>query len=422
MNKSIEYIESFAWLGSRPGLSRMTELMQRMGNPQNRLRFVHLAGTNGKGSTASFLANILQAAGYKTGLHISPYIHSFHERIQVNGISISDAALERTVSAMQPHADAMDDHPTSFELVTAAAFSWFEAEKCDIVVLETGMGGELDATNIIGAPEVAVITPIGMDHMEYLGNTIGKIAKAKAGIIKPGASVVTARQAPDALEVLAETAVRLGNNFIQVDWAKLTEGEFDLEGQRFSFGEMDKLSIRLLGRYQIENAAVAITAANVLNSKGLTISNAAIRDGLQWTSWPGRFEYASGNPAVIIDGGHNAQGGAALADNLVRYFPNCEIVFIIGVLADKDWQAITAPILPCAKAIYTITPDSSRAMSAEDLAICINSQKQIAVPVQDIETALTRAKEAAGKTGIVCYFGSLYTVGKVREILGLHES
>ena len=420
-NPSIAYLDSYSWLGSRLGLERIRELMNRLGNPQDQLRMIHLAGTNGKGSTACFLASMLSAAGDRTGLFTSPYIHTFHERMQVDGAPIPDEALERIVDRVRLHADAMADHPTTFELVTAVAFCWFLEVGCDIVVLETGMGGGLDATNVIAFPLLTVITPIDMDHAEYLGDTITKIARAKAGIIKPCCPVVTAVQRPEAADVLAETAGEKNAPLTVVDLSLLSPGPFSLEaGQRFSFGALSDLSIRLLGRYQMENAALALTALEILETQGFPVPETAIRHGLAAARWPGRFELAATNPAVIIDGGHNAQGALALADNLTRYFPERKIVFVMGVLTDKDLPGIIAPILPLAEQIYTFTPNSPRAMEAFALARHVTES---GTPAEAIEggaaPALARAKASAGREGVVCYFGSLYSVHEAREALGL---
>jgi len=416
-NKSIAYIDSYTWLGSRLGLERMRELMDRMGNPQERIKFVHLAGTNGKGSTACFLASILQAAGYKTGLYTSPYIHTFHERMQIDGVSISDAALDEAVDEVRRHADMMPDHPTTFELTTAAAFAWFTQEQCDIVVLETGMGGSLDATNVITSPEVSIITPIDLDHMEHLGPTVGEIAKSKAGIIKPGRPVVTAHQRPEAMAVLVETAARLGCDLTEVALSALAPGPYSFNRQQFSFGALTDLSIRLLGRYQMENAALALTAAGVLEELGWSIPVSTRREGLGLARWPGRFELMAGSPAVIVDGGHNAQGAHALTENLIRYFPGKEIVFVIGILADKELDAILSPVLPLAERVYTITPDNPRALMAETLAEQIIAQGVPAQPVGNVAAALDLAKQSAGADGVVCYFGSLYSVAAARDAL-----
>ena len=419
---SIRYLESYAWLGSKLGLDRITELLDRMGNPQDDLQFIHLAGTNGKGSTAAFLAAMFQAAGYKTGLYTSPYIHSFHERMQVNGVAISDTQLDCIVADMRLHADVMDDHPTTFELDTAVAFQFFKEQTCDIVILETGMGGGLDATNVIKTPQLCVITPIDMDHMEYLGDTIHKIAKAKAGILKKNCPVICAKQRPEALAVLEETASSLNAAFSQMDTSSIVPLEYNLHGQAFAFGEFKRLSISLLGNYQIENAALAVAAVQQINAQGkFQISHASIEQGLKQARWPGRFELCAEHPPVIVDGGHNAQGALALAASIQRYFPDQKAFFVIGVMADKDVKAMLSPILPLAQCFYTVTPNNPRAMAAEKLAQLIIEMGGKAQAVETgMQEAFAQAKhEAQQQGGIACYYGSLYSVGNARETLGL---
>jgi len=416
---SIDYLNSFCWMGSRLGLSRIRELMDRLGNPQDKLQFVHLAGTNGKGSTACFLSHILREAGYRTGLYTSPFIHTFHERMQVDGIAISDDALDPIVARIKEACASMEDHPTTFELVTAAALVWFAEMECDIVVLETGMGGGLDATNVISTHVLSIITPIDMDHMEFLGDTIAKIAAQKAGIMKQGRPVVSARQRPEAETVLRAAAEALQAPFGEVDLSLLSPISHALHGQVFSFGDLQELRIQMLGQYQMENAALAITASHKLSGLGFPITDEQIRRGLAEAIWPGRFELCAEHPAVIVDGGHNAQGAMALAHNLARYFPAQKVVFVMGVLADKDLPAIVSPILPLVKHVYTITPDNPRAMEASALADHLKAHGASAEAAGDVQTAIDRARQTAGADGVVCYFGSLYSVGDARATLGL---
>lgn len=416
---SIDYLNSFCWMGSRLGLSRIRELMDRLGNPQDKLQFVHLAGTNGKGSTACFLSHILRAAGYRTGLYTSPYIHTFHERMQVDGTAIPDDALDRIVAQIREACGSMEDHPTTFELVTAVALVWFAEMACDIVVLETGMGGGLDATNVISTHVLSVITPIDMDHMEFLGDTVAKIAAQKAGIMKQGRPVISARQRPETEAVLRAAAAALEAPFEEVDLSLLSPISYSLHGQVFSFEGLHNLKIQMLGQYQMENAALAITASRKLSELGFLLSDKHIRKGLADSIWAGRFELCAEHPAVIVDGGHNAQGAVALAHNLARYFPEQKVVFVMGVLADKDLHAIVSPILPLIAHVYTITPDNPRAMAAGVLADYLVEQGVTAEAAEDVQSALDRAKQAADADGVVCYFGSLYSVGEARAALGL---
>lgn len=421
--EAITYLESYAWMGSKLGLDRVIELLDRMGNPQDNLKCIHLAGTNGKGSTASFLASMFQAAGYKTGLYTSPYIHHFYERMQINGVAISPDMLDDIVTEMRVHADSMEDHPTTFELDTAVAFSFFNQEKCDIVILETGMGGGLDATNAIKNPELCVITPIDMDHMEYLGDTISKIASAKAGILKENCPVLSAKQRPEALVILKERAESLGATFVQIDVSAIKLAGYDMHGQRFSYADGKERTISLLGNYQVENAALAELAVKEINKQGkFFVSEEAIETGLKQARWAGRFELCGACPPVIVDGGHNAQGAMALAESLKRYFPEKPISFVVGVMKDKDLNAMIGPVLPLADKFYTITPNNpARAMPAEELTGIITQMGGVAETVAEgMQAAFTKAKADADKNdAVVCYFGSLYSVGDARSALGL---
>jgi len=339
--------------------------------------------------------------------------------MQVDGAAISDDALDRIVAQIRTACASMEDHPTTFELVTAVALVWFAEMACDIVVLETGMGGGLDATNVISTHVLSVITPIDMDHMEFLGDTVAKIAAQKAGILKQGRPVISARQRPEAEAVLRAAAEALNAPFEEVNLSALSPISYSLHGQVFSFGSLHNLTIQMLGQYQMENAALAITASWKLSQLGFPLSDVHIRKGLAEAIWPGRFELCAEHPAVIVDGGHNAQGAAALAHNLTRYFPGQKVIFVMGVLADKDLPAIVSPILPLAARIYTITPDNPRAMEAAALADYLSGQGVPAEAADDVQTALDRAKQTAGVGGVVCYFGSLYSVGDARTALGL---
>ena len=418
----IAYLEHYAWQGSRLGLSRIKELLERLDNPQHALKFIHIAGTNGKGSTAAILASILQASGYQTGLFTSPYIQTFHERMQVNGQHVTDNDLAQLVKTIRPVAAMMEDHPTTFELVTAAAFLWFLQKKCDVVVLETGMGGALDATNVIEAPEICVITPIDMDHMEQLGETIEKIARTKAGIIKPGAPVVIGRQKLSALAVLEEVCVAQTSAAHLVDFSAISGTESSLFGQTFNFAGRNGLKLSLLGTHQLDNAAVALTVIDVLTQKGWVIPGDAIRHGLSHVTWPGRFELASQNPPIIFDGAHNAQGAQILAENLKGYCPGKKITFIIGTLADKDVDGLIAPLLPMADGFFTITPDNPRALDATLLAEKIQAKGMSATAYPNMQTALNAAQNHAGANGTLCVCGSLYNIGAAKTALNVIQS
>ena len=305
---ALEYIHAVQWAGHKPGLSRTRTLLAALGDPHKKLRFVHVAGTNGKGSTSAMLASCLHAAGYRVGLYTSPFINRFNERIQVDGEQIPDDALVRLVERVRPAAEAMSDVPTEFEIITALGMLWFAEEKCDIVVLEVGLGGTLDSTNVIDPPECAVITALGMDHVKELGPTLADIAAAKAGIIKPGSPVVSYGGVPEADAVIARTAEEKHAPLTVVDFSRLNVEGGSLDAVAFDFDGLDGIRLPLIGSYQPKNAALAITALRVLRGRGWDIPDSAIRTGLEQVSWPGRFELLRHAPAFLLDGSHNAHG------------------------------------------------------------------------------------------------------------------
>ena len=315
-NSALAYIHQVAWRGSRLGLERTNELLERIGNPHRKLKFIHVAGTNGKGSVCAMLAKILTLAGYRTGLYTSPYISRFNERMQIDGAHISDDELARITAFIKPHADAMADHPTEFELITVIAFEYFHRCAAQIVVLEVGLGGELDSTNVIDTPELSVITSIGLDHTRELGPTVGDIAKAKAGIIKQGGDVVIFDQNPEADAVFRRIAAERGANLHAADHSRISNINMSLEFLRFRLEPYGDLACGLIGAYQAGNAALAVTAVERLQAKGWRITERNLRDGLALVRWPGRFELLSRKPVFIADGGHNPQGVSAAGGQL----------------------------------------------------------------------------------------------------------
>lgn len=415
--EALTYIHSVIWRGKRLGLTRITELLARMGNPQKELKFVHIAGTNGKGSTAAMTASVLQAAGYRTGLFISPFIHCFNERMQIDGSPIEDQELVELVAQVRPFAEAMADKPTEFELITALAFAYFRQKRCDIVVLEVGLGGKLDSTNVIDTPEAAVITALGLDHTKELGSTIEEIAEAKAGIIKEKGQVVFYGQNPAALSVIEKT-VRKHRCFLRLpDYDSLHLVSRSWEGQCFSYGGYKELRISLLGTYQLNNAAVVVETVQALREKGWRISDIAMREGLAAARWTGRFERLCDRPAIFVDGSHNPQGIRATAASLRAYFPRGGITFLVGVLADKDAPNMMKELTGLAKSFITVSPPSMRAMEAEELAKLLRTMTDR--PVQaaaSLEEGCTLAQKAAGKEGVICALGSLYMVGELTEL------
>lgn len=413
--EAIAYIHSFQWQRRAPGLERIRALLHALGDPQRGQRFVHAAGTNGKGSTCACIASVLRAAGYRVGLNTSPYLVTFHERIQVDGEMISDEELAALTEEVRPAAEAMAEHPTEFELITAIALLYFRRKNCQISVLEVGLGGALDASNVIDVPEAAVLTAMGMDHAALLGPTQADVAAAKAGIIKPGGAVVSYGGCPEADAVFRRTCAALGAQLTEVDFSRLRPRALDLDGAVFDFAPYENLRLPLAGAYQMRNAAAAVTALEVLRRKGWAVDEAAIRRGLAQVRWPGRFEALRRNPVFLLDGAHNAHGMAAAAESLRALFPGRRIVFLLGLLADKDVSAMLDLLAPLAERAFTLRPDSPRAMEADALAALLAERDVPARACGTAEEGVRAAVEAAGQGGVVCALGSLYLSGGVRR-------
>lgn len=416
--EALSYIHSICWKGSKLGLDRTRELLGKLDDPQKELKFIHIAGTNGKGSTAAMLSSILEEAGYRVGLYTSPFINRFNERMQVNHQPIPDEELAALTEYVRPHADAMADSPTEFELITALAMVWFARQKCDIVVLEVGMGGELDSTNIIDVPEAAVIAAMGMDHVKELGPTMADIARAKAGIIKEGGRVVSYGGNSEADEVIAAVCRARNASLCQPDFSAIVPGDFGLEGQTFSYKGWRGLRIPLVGAYQMNNAAVVLETVEVLRQRGWSVSDEAVRQGLADTRWPARFEVLRRDPVFIVDGGHNPHGIRATAESLSRLFPGRKITFVTGVMADKDVEHILGLIVPLADQFFTVRPDNPRAMDAGELARRIEAMGAKATACASVRDGVDRAIQAEGPHGVACALGSLYMSGEVRSCFG----
>jgi len=416
-NEAIEYIHSVCWKGSIPGLGRTQELLRRIGNPEKKLKFVHIAGTNGKGSTAAMTASILRKAGYRTGLYTSPYIYRFHERMQVDGEQISDEDLCTVTEFVKPHAQAMAESPTEFELVSCIAFEYFMRKGCDIVVLEVGMGGALDSTNVIPVPEVAVITNIGLDHTEVLGDTVEKIAETKAGIFKEGGRAVVYRGTPSVEAVYERICAERNMKLIKADFDSLKLHSCSLDGQVFDCGSRKELLLPLLGDHQLHNASVVLSVVDALIEKGWKISEQNIRDGMRDVTWPGRFDIVKRDPLFIIDGGHNPQCIEALVKNIQDYLKEYKVVALTGVLADKDYGDMYKPVMPLVDQFVCITPPNPRRLMASELAKHLQAAGAKATACESIEQGVRTAIELAGKDGAVLCFGSLYTIGDIRNAM-----
>lgn len=414
--EAVAYIDTFQWQAHAPGLERIRTLLHALGDPQKELKFVHVAGTNGKGSVCAYLASVLRCAGYRVGLCTSPFLEDFRERIQVDGKLIPPEVLGELTELARPAAEAMADHPTEFELITAVAMLYFRRCRCDIVVLEVGLGGALDASNVIDVPEAAVITAMGMDHAAILGPTLADIAAAKAGIIKPGGAVVSFGGCPEADAVIRERCREQGAQLTEVDFSRLRVVGTGLDGTDLEFAPYGALHVPLVGLYQAKNAAVAVTTVEVLEKRGWEISRRALEQGLACVCWPGRLEVVRrAGPVILRDGAHNAHGMAATVESLRALFPGKKLTILMGVMADKDVEDMLKLLAPIAGQVFTVRPESPRAMPAEELAALVNRYGVPAVPCAGVAAGLQAAAQAAGADGAVCALGSLYLVGEVRR-------
>lgn len=419
----VAYINEPRWHTMSLGLDRTRELLARLGNPQDSLRFVHVAGTNGKGSTCACMASILQAAGYKVGLFTSPYIEYFEERIRINGKPISRKELCEVTLLVRDSVEVMSEHPTEFELMTAVAFLYFARQGCDIVVAEVGLGGRLDSTNVIQTPEVALIAPISFDHCALLGNTLTEIAAEKAGIIKPECLVVSAPQEIEAEEVLRQTAQdqQAQIRFVCSDQVKGATEDF-------TYKTYEHLSVALQGSYQRFNAALALEGCEALRQRGWDISDGALYAGLSQVQWSGRFEVVQMSPDIIIDGAHNVHAARQLVSELEQRYPLRRILFCIGVMADKDYEAMLECYAPLAKAFVCYAPAMDRALSERSLAAtAIRALAKLPEedhghgcmvlaahsPLHAVEQVLNLANEH----DVICCCGSLYGIAGIKQAL-----
>lgn len=418
--EAIALIHQRAWTGRKPGLERTQALLAALGNPERNLRFVHITGTNGKGSTAAMTASILTQAGLRTGLYTSPHLYQFCERMQVDGVPISDEDLGRLTQQVLEAAERMADPPTEFELMTAVGMAYFLEQNCDIVVLEVGLGGRLDSTNVIPAPEAAVITNIGLEHTKELGDTLAQIAGEKAGILKPGCRCVLYAQGNEASQVIRAVCREQHIPLRETAPEQLEVLSSGLEGQTFRYRGSGPYHIQLLGSYQLFNAITALDTIHALREAGWAIPEEAVLRGLSQARWPGRLELVRRNPDFIIDGGHNPQCVDALASALSALYPGKKLIFLSGVLADKDWHAMFRRVQPLAKAFVAVTPDSPRALPAAELAHWLKENFGLPVSVQEsLDAGVDAALAMAGPSDVICAWGSLYSVGEIRHHLGL---
>lgn len=412
-NETLNYIHSVSNFFCKPGLERISALCERLGNPQDELKYIHVAGTNGKGSFCAMLSNVLRTAGYKVGLYTSPYILEFNERISVNGKNISDDELCVMTEKVKEAAESMADKPTEFELITAVAFEYFKIKKCDIVVLECGLGGRFDATNIVKNSVLSVITGISIDHTSFLGDTIQQIAYEKAGIIKPGGKCLWCGNDSIARDVILKEAERNNAEFILTDIESLIIKKMNLAGTVFDYDEFKDINIKLLGSFQPINACNVINAVKILNLVGYDIKEQALREGIYNTVWRARFEIINNNPLIIADGGHNPEGVEAAVNSIKTYF-NDKVIVLTGVMKDKDYNFIAKKIAQVSDFVYCITPDNPRALSAKEYADIFSKFNVTAFSFFDVKSALLSAVEFSKKSSLpIVALGSLYMYKEV---------
>lgn len=421
----IDRIHEFNRFGMVLGLDRMEGLLRRLGNPQDDLKVIHVAGTNGKGSVSKYLEEGLSACGYKMGLYTSPYIETFNERIRYDGADISDEDLEyygqKVVSAAEAMvADGLDS-PTEFEVVTAIAFLYFADRQADITILEVGLGGIGDSTNVVKSPLASVITSISYDHMAQLGSSLAEIAVNKAGIIKTGCPVIANVPQRDAAKIIARKAYAMGSRLYDISGIRAAVSDETPFSQKVSMELYEKsysdVEISMVGRHQAENLKTALATLEILRKSGaVKLDREALYEGLKRARQPGRFEVISEDPLVIIDGAHNEAGAQALQETMAQHFAGKKILLVAGILADKEIDSIVKFLTKITDHIIVTEPDNPRKLAAEKLAEHVADFGVAAEAVSDVEAAVHRAKELADGYDVILFAGSLYLIGDVRRL------
>lgn len=419
--ESRAYIKDAEQYGSVLGLANMKELLNRLGNPQNDSRYIHIAGTNGKGSVIAYLYTVLSEAGYHVGRYISPTIYSYRERMEAAGRRVSREKFAEYVTEISLAIHKMTEeglpHPTPFEIETAAAFLFFKEEHCDLVLLEVGMGGDMDATNIISSPLLAVLVSISLDHQAFLGNTLGEIAEKKAGIIKSGCQAVTMAQDREVLQVIRE---KCAQEKVPLHIADRKEAEVlsgDCFGQTFRY-QGETYEISLAGAYQTENAVLALKALALLENSGFHTTVSQRKSGLKHTRWGGRFTAIQKSPLFVVDGAHNPGAAQMLSESIQRYFKGKDIYYIMGVFRDKDYRSVIEMTQSYAKKILTVqTPDNPRALPAKELAETVREYHPDVEAMGSLEDAADRALALAKPEDVILAFGSLSFIGELTEIV-----
>ena len=419
--ETLEYIQSLNQYGSVLGLDNMQRLCEKIGHPEKKCNFIHIAGTNGKGSTSAYIAHMLMAAGFKVGRYISPTITDYRERFQIGTHMITRKDLCAYVERMKEVCEELVaegySHPTPFEVETALGFLYFSEKACDYVVLEVGMGGATDATNVIPSPAACVWTSISMDHMGFLGKDLTSIAAVKAGIAKKNALLISCRQEPEVAAVLEEKAKQVGGSLVVADAAKVTGVKYGLTTQQFNYKGLPKLKIHLAGTHQISNAVTAVEVILQLRENGVGIPDKAIYKGLEETTWQGRLEVLGKHPLFVIDGAHNEDAAKQLASSIETYFAGKRMIYIMGVLKDKEYEKILSVTAKYAEHILTVTPPGNpRALDAFELAMTAREFHSQVTNLSSLEEAVEVAHLLADKESVILCFGSLSYLGAIKKI------
>lgn len=420
--EAMEYVESLKPLGSIMGLATMQQLCARLGDPQESLKFVHIAGTNGKGSALAYISTVMQTAGYRVGRYLSPAVRDYRERFQIDGREITQSGLCKYLEPVKAAAEAMAAeglaHPTLFEVETAVAFLFFQDKACDLVVLETGLGGALDATNIVNNTLVAVFSSISMDHMEVLGDTLEEIALTKSGIIKNKCYIISVKQPPEVMKVLRQSALLKKGRFLTADITRAKQIKYGVTKQSFTYDRYKNLEISMPGQFQIENAVLAVETVMALTRCGFAVPEEKLRQGLLAARWPGRFDVIAKRPLVIADGAHNEDAAKKLAESVRFYFTNRKIIYIIGMLRDKEYDKVIRATFALAFHIITVTPPiKERALSALELAQTAREYHSAVTAADSVQEAVEIAYLLTGKDkdAVIIAFGSLSYLGELME-------
>lgn len=412
-----EYIKIAAERGSKLGLERITELCDRLGNPQNKTHIIHIAGTNGKGSFGAMLSAVLAESGYKTGGFSSPALTDLTDSFRINGESISADDFNEVMADIIPICEDMEDKPTEFEVLTAAAYELFNRKNCDIALIECGMGGETDSTNVVKYPVLSVITNIALDHTAFLGGTIEEIARCKAGIIKPTRPVLYGGNNDASLEIIHGISQKNGSQLTLADKDRVTVLESDISGIVYSDKAFGRLKSALIGSYQKYNLANVLTAVEILRNEGMNIPENAVKSGIEKAVWQGRFEVVSRNPLIIYDGAHNPDGIIQAAESISTYISG-KIALLIGVMADKEYGLYPEILGKFIDKAFTVIPDNPRSLDSDTLAAAFEENGINAVSCGTVENGLRQALEYAKSRNIpLIALGSLYMYGEFRKCL-----